>query len=176
MISTAEILACLDPRAPQLSNHIAAYSAILCAAMILVSAFLSSIRRDAKWTVCCVVVLAFHPAWTMSAYVGDCGFSKRFFSVAAAAVVLSILLLQAARPAARLRNFMLALTVLAWIAVGIQVTYWRLGVISARFSDNSAFQSFAMSSGGVKFVAVVLTAACGATFALSRITSRAHRL
>jgi hypothetical protein len=85
-------IACLSSHAPYISGLIGWYSAGVCGLLLGASILISCRRCEFKWTTLCTTVILFHPAWTMSEDMGDCRYSKRFFSVAIAIVVLSAFL------------------------------------------------------------------------------------
>jgi hypothetical protein len=56
----------------------------------------------ARWPVIVIVILfAIHPAWTISATKGDCGYTKANVATAFTCVAVGLIAIQAARPTIR---------------------------------------------------------------------------
>jgi uncharacterized membrane protein len=148
-------VACLSPAEIHLSNSIGYYSAVFALAVSGTSVFLSWRRGNWKPLLLWGPVLLLHPAWTMSAWGGDCGYAKRFFSVAVAAYFLAVLVCQVFKPNFSRRTFVLTISGISWIVWSS--AYLHLGS-SASPLFGGAVVALALSRNALFGVAVVLTA------------------
>ncbi|WP_435020481.1 hypothetical protein TA3x_001852 [Tundrisphaera sp. TA3] len=101
------ILACSGPNAPATIGRNIAYSqaqavAVGVLTLISIAIWIRSHRRI-RYTASCLLILSFHPAWTMSAIHGDCGHGMVAASVWASILGLAAIILQA-RYARRVRR------------------------------------------------------------------------
>jgi hypothetical protein len=108
-------IACLSSAELHLSNSIGNYSAVFTLTVSCISMFLAWRRRILGPVLLWAPVLLLHPAWTMSTSGGDCGYAKRFFSVAVSALVLAVLVCQVIKPNFSRRTFVVTLCVISWI-------------------------------------------------------------
>ena len=109
------IFACLSPETMYISTQIGYYSAAFCIAIAIALLFHNARHRDFSWMILYGPLLIVHPAWTIGVYSGDCGLSKRFFSVAVSAVFVGLLacLVFASQPSKR--RFLFWLSAISWI-------------------------------------------------------------
>jgi hypothetical protein len=108
-------IACLSPDAMQLSAYIGYEAAVFCFGVSFASVLVSWRQRSLRWLPLCGLLLLLHPAWTMSERSGDCGYVKRFFSVAVCFVFLTLLIRQTCWPDSKARRFFLFWTVVTWL-------------------------------------------------------------
>ncbi len=108
------LLACLSPQEIALSESFGQFSAILALGLTAVGVALAVRQRSFVWLPIYMVLLAFHPAWTVSALRGDCGDAKRFLSVAVSVVFIALLCIHAWYPRISKIRFVVALCTLAW--------------------------------------------------------------
>ena len=89
------LFACSGPNAPAViarSIEIGYIHALLMAGLLVASLLLSlMLGRHWLFPVVLIVLLTFHPAWTVSAVHGDCGYSKRSDSLLVTLVGISLL-------------------------------------------------------------------------------------
>lgn len=96
------------------SDNVAYWAAIVAIVLTLMIVALSLFRRNFSWAPVYGTLLLLHPAWTMELG-SDCGFAKRFLSVAVCLVLIAILVLEGFGFDVSKRRFVFVLGVLAWI-------------------------------------------------------------
>lgn len=167
------LFACLSAEEIGLSLTIGHYAAGFAFVVTLTLLILNWRRRDFRWLLLCAALLVVHPAWTMSVYMGDCGYARRFFSVAISVVFAAMLLCQLFRPQLRIRWFLLILSGICWIAYGASQLYWQivdytrlLGFLSSIFSS-VAIEAFLFASPILLNVAIVVSAVSALLYGLS---------
>src|SRR4051812_33745797 len=111
-------LACLSPEEIGTSMAIGHYAAAFAIVATLLFLIMNWRRGDFRWLPVYGSLLLLHPAWTMSVYLGDCGYAKRFMSVSVSVVFAAVLLCQIFRPRLRMRRFFLSLSAVCWFAFG----------------------------------------------------------
>src|ERR1700680_4888629 len=98
----------------RLSVYIGYYAAAFCAGVALTVLLLSSRQRSFASLPLYASLLLLHPAWTMDVFSGDCGYAKRFFSVAVSLVFVALLVLQFFWPQFSRWRFLVILCVISW--------------------------------------------------------------
>ena len=130
-------------------------------------------RGDFRWLPVYGVLLLLHPAWTMSVYMGDCGYAKRFMSVAVSVVFVALLLCQIFGPRLRIRWFFLILSAVCWIAFGVAQLYWQIVGYTpligffARVFSSAAIEAFLFASPILFKAAIVVSVVCALLYAFS---------
>lgn len=137
------------------------YSASFCGIVVATLLLLAWRRKVFEWAILGFVAIVVHPAWTMRADMGDCGVSKRFFSVAITLVLLTALAVQTFFPAMSMRRFLGGLTMIAWVSAILDWSNWHLPYLRDWLplvvSENDAFIAFTMSAGPLLLVSLLLT-------------------
>jgi hypothetical protein len=177
---TPRLFACLSPEEIGVSETIGSYAAVFAVLITLTLLILNWRRYNFRWLPLYGALLLVHPAWWMSVYMGDCGYAKRFLSVAISVVFAAVLLCQLFRPQLRIRWFLLILSGLCWIAYGVSQLYWQivdytwlLGVLSSIFSP-AAIEAFLFASSILFDVAVVGSFVTALLYGLSWSRSARH--
>jgi hypothetical protein len=110
------LFACLSPETTEASIHITHVTAAFAIGVAAGGIVLSFQQRNFRWIPFYVVLIATHPAWTIEARGGDCGYVARSFSILASALIASVLLCQALRPDISQRRFLVILCLISWAA------------------------------------------------------------
>jgi hypothetical protein len=123
---------------------------------------LSLRRRDFTWLLFYTLLLAFHPAWTISVSRGDCGDARRFLSGMACLVFVALLLVHALRPHFGCQRFLLALSAFAWLLYLPLVLSSALHIPLSMSDDffGPMIQAYTLSSHDIAHIAVALSGAC----------------
>lgn len=162
-------LACNGEGAAQamnVSEHFGYYAAAFCGAVAVLLLALDLRRRDFAWLPVYGPLLLVHPAWTMSVYIGDCGYGKRFFSVAICVVFFALLLCRVTRAQVSAVSFAILLCGIGWVAYCTsQLVRWRPDTIFrvsslSGVSESEAFQAFMLASSRLFSVALGLSLMC----------------
>jgi hypothetical protein len=167
-------LACLSPEEIQISVTVGYLAAAFGIAATTVGIGLSLYRRDFTWLPFYALLLAFHPAWTISVYRGDCGDARRFLSGVASLVFVALLLVQTFRPQLSRQRFLLAISALAWL---LYLPLFLSFALQTPFLPNDDFvghiiMAYTMSSHDIAHIAVALSAACVVFWFASRLHGR----
>lgn len=167
------LLACLSPEEIGTSMAIGHYAAAFAIVATLLLLILNWRRGDFRWLPIYGVLLLLHPAWTMSVYMGDCGYARRFMSVSVSVVFAAVLLSQIFRPCLRIRWFLLILSAVCWIAVGAAQLYWQIvdytspiGFLARVFSS-AVIEAFLFASPILFKAAIVVSVVCALFYAFS---------
>ena len=167
------ILACLSPQEIGISIAFGYYAAVFAIVATVVSVILDWRRGDFRWLPICGALLILHPAWTMSEYMGDCGYAKRFMSAAISVVFAAVLLCQIFRRQLRIRRFFLALSAVCWLAFAAAQLYWQIvdytsviGFLSHVFSS-AGIEAFLFASPVLFRAAIVVSVTCALLYAFS---------
>ncbi len=167
-------LACLSPEEMRLSVTIGYMAAAFGIAASLVGLAVSLRRRDFEWLPFYAVLLALHPAWTISILRGDCGDARRFLSGAASLVFLALLLVQTFRPQFSRRRFLLGVCAFAW---ALYLPLFLSFVLGAPFSLNDDFfghiiVAYTLSSRDIAHIAFGLSVGSVVFWLASRFYAR----
>lgn len=161
--------ACLssDPRVFELSSNFGYYAGAFCTSISLMLLYINWHRHSFAWFPLYACLMLVHPMWTLAANTSDCGYSRRFFSVAISCVFVAILSCQLVRPKLRVTQFFVYLTVATWIlyCISFAFLYPQLFPVHSfsfllDFPGATAVQTFEASSSRLGFVALVMTAIC----------------
>ena len=138
------LLGCLSPDEIQISTWFGYYAAAFAIAVTLALLFLSWRQQNFKWLATAGVLLLLHPAWTISAFTGDCGYAKRLFAGAVSIVFIALLLCQGFRPETRIRSLLLVFCVASWAAYLVS---WliRLPPLAANLPEHGILSATAQS-------------------------------
>jgi hypothetical protein len=175
------LLACLSPEEIGISMAIGHYAAAFAIVATFTLLILNRRRRDFRWLSVYGALLLVHPAWTMSVYMGDCGYAKRFMSIAISVVFAAVLLCQVFRPQLRIRWFLLILSGVCWIAYGTSQLYWQIvdytsliGLL-ARIFSSTVIEALLFASPTLFKAAIVVSIVCALLygFSWSRLPPRA---
>jgi len=167
-------LACLSPEEIQISVTVGYVAAAFGIAATIVGIGLSLYRRDFAWLSFYALLLAFHPAWTISVFRGDCGDARRFLSGMACLVFVTLLLVQIFRPQVSRQRFLLALCGFAWV---LYLPLFLSFALQIPFLPSDDFfghiiQAYSLSSREIVQIAVALSAACVVFWLASRLYAR----
>jgi glucose uptake protein GlcU len=114
----------------------------------------------------------------MNPYMGDCGYSLRFFSVAFSAVFVALLLCHALRPKLSVRRFLFVVCLICWLGWAFGEVWWfhgsfsRYGSIITRIEASTAFQTYALSARSLLLYALLLSVAVGILYLFERVRFR----
>ena len=167
-------VACLSPEEIETSVNVGSVAAGLGIVATIVGFGISLYRRDFTWLPFYALLLALHPAWTISVFHGDCGLARRFLSGVASVVFVALLLIQIYRPRVTRHRFLLALCGFAWV---LYLPLFLSFVLHAPFLPNDDFfghiiQAYTLSSHELAQIAVALSAACVVFWLASRLYAR----
>jgi hypothetical protein len=167
-------LACLSPEEMQISVVVGQVAAGFGIVATLVGLAVSLHRRDFTWLPFYVLLLAFHPAWTISILRGDCGDARRFLSGVASLVFLMLLLVQILRPVFSRQRFLVALCAFAW---ALYLPLFFSFALHTPFLPKDDFvghivQAYTMSSRDIAHIALALSAACVVFWFAGRLYAR----
>lgn len=167
------LLACLSPEEIGISMSIGHYAAAFAMVATVTLLILNWRRRDFRWLPVYGALLIVHPAWTMSVYMGDCGYAKRFMSIAVSVVFAAVLLCQIFRPQLRIRWFLLILSGVCWIGYGASQLYWQIvdytpliSFLAGVFSS-AVIEAFLFASPILFKAAIVVSIVCAFLYGLS---------
>ena len=170
---TSALLACLSPEEIGISMAVGQYAAAFAIVATVILLIVNWRRRDFRWLPVYGALLLIHPAWTMSVYLGDCGYAKRFMSVAVSLVFAVVLLCQIFRPQLRIRWFLLILSGICWIAYGASQLYWHIvdytsliGFL-ARIFSSTVIEAFLFASPILFKAAIVVSVVCALLYGFS---------
>jgi hypothetical protein len=171
-------VACLSPEEIAISVNVGSVAAGLGIVVTIVGFGVSLYRRDFTWLPFYALLLAFHPAWTISVFHGDCGFARRFLSGVASVVFVALFLVQIYRPQLSRRRFLLALCGFAWV---LYLPLFLSFALRIPFLPNDDFfghiiQAYTLSSHEIVQIAVALSAACVVFWLASRLYARRTRV
>jgi len=161
-VKIALLLACLSPEEMRLSVYIGYYAAAFCAGVALALLLLSSHQRSFASLPLYASLLLFHPAWTMDVFSGDCGYAKRFFSVAVSLVLVAMLMLQVFRPQFSRWRFLVILCAISWaswLVLSLSHALHVPLVIGEGFLGE-ALQAFVLSSAYILRLALAFSLVC----------------
>jgi hypothetical protein len=173
--ATITPLACLSGEAIELSLWIGRYAALFCAFITVALVAVSWKQRTWRWLPVYGTLLLVHPAWTMNPYWGDCGYSRRFFSVAFSAIFVALLFCHAFYPRVSVRRFLSIVCILCWIgwAFGeiwwFHGGFWRYGSPIQHLEASTAFQTYAMSVRPLLLYALLLSIVLGILYLIQRV-------
>lgn len=168
------VLACLSPEEIRTSIHIGYYAAAFAISLTCALLLLSWHQRNFAWLPLYASLLLLHPAWTIGANTGDCGYAKRFFSIAASIVLVALLVCQIVRPGMSRLRFLLVLSAVCWAAY---LPLFLSFVLHFPLRPGTGFagelvQSFVLSSNTLLSVAVTLTLIYLVLWLFNRIRTR----
>src|SRR3954470_12270178 len=153
-------IACLSGQEMLLSQNVGYYAAAFGIVIAVLVLFVSLRQKILESLPLCALLLIVHPAWTMSAFNGDCGLSKRFLAVAASSLLLILLVLQPFWPRFSRLRFVLVVCIacwLSWLLLRISLLLLRPLYGGEGFIGH-AVTGFAFSSKEMFSVALLLTA------------------
>ncbi len=171
------VLGCLSPYEVGLSIHISHVAAAFAIGATLGAIVLSWHQRRFDWLSFYGVLVILHPAWTMEAMGGDCGYAKRFFSVAASLLCAALILCQAFRPGFSRRKLLLIICAVSWV-LWLLLFVPRLlhfPIPSPEGFIGETVQAFVMASGHILRVSLVLSLICIVWWLVSRFSFDANR-
>ena len=114
----------------------------------------------------------------MNPYWGDCGYSRRFFSVGFSSVFVVLLLCHAFRPKLSVRRFLSAVCILCWLGWAFGEVwwfhggFWRYGSIIERIEASTAFQTYTLSARSLLLYALLLSFVVGVLYIFERVQFR----
>ena len=154
-----ELIACLSPGEMWISTQVGYYAATFCIGIAIALIFLSVQQRSWVWAPVYGFLLLLHPAWAMGVTSGDCGMSKRFFSVAVCLVMVAVLTCQTFWPRLSIRRFILVLCGICWIVyVPIFLSFvLHFPLFFANGLVGTVIQSVVFSSRNILGLALVLS-------------------
>jgi hypothetical protein len=168
------LLACLSPEEIRVSIAIGYVAAAFGIAATIAGIGVSLHRRDFTWLPFYALLLAFHPAWTISVFRGDCGDARRFLSGIACLVFIVLLLVQIFRPRLGRQRFLLAVSAFAWL---LYLPLFLSFALRTPFSLNDDFfghiiEAYTLSSHDIARIALALSIACVVFWFASRLYAR----
>jgi hypothetical protein len=98
-----------------ISTQIGYYSAAFCAGITIALILLGFRQGSSAWVLLYGPLIVLHPAWTMGVYSGDCGLTKRFFSVAVSLAFAMLLVGRAFLPRLSRIRILWFLCLMAWV-------------------------------------------------------------
>jgi hypothetical protein len=167
-------LACLSPEEMRLSFYIGYYAAAFCAGVTLALLLLSWRQRSFASLPLYASLLLLHPAWTMDVFSGDCGFAKRFFSVAVSVLLVALLVLQVFWPQFSRWRFLLIVCAISW-ALYLILFLSRVLQVPLPFGKGflgAAVEAFALSSAHILRVALAFSLVCLILWLFTRFHTR----
>jgi hypothetical protein len=164
-------LACLSPEEIRTSITVGYVAAAFGIGATIAGVALSVHRVDFSWLPFYAVALAFHPAWTISVYRGDCGDARRFLSGVACLVFVTLLLIQTFRPQLSPRRFLLGVCLFAWV---LYLPLFISFALHIPFSLRDGFlgrviQAYILSSHDIALIALALSAGCIVFWFITRL-------
>jgi len=173
-MNVALFLACLSPDEIRTSINVGHYAAAFGIGVTSALLLLSWRQRSFAWLPLYASLLLLHPAWTVGANTGDCGYAKRFFSAATSVVFVALLACQIFRPHMSRRRFLLVLSLVCWAAyLPLFLSFiLRLPLRPSTGFAEEVLQSFALSSNILLRVAITLSIIYLALWLSKRIASR----
>jgi hypothetical protein len=176
-VNVTPYLICLSPEWIEISEQVGYYAAAFAIGVTLALIFLSLRQRNFAWLPLYGSLLLLHPAWTMTAVTGDCGFGKRFLSVAASLTMVAILICQIFWPHLSRRRFILSLCLIAWIAFLLDFVKPALPIPDSWRSLDDGLPGqilvpFFAAGPGFSLVAIVLSLVSFVMWLFDRIASR----
>jgi hypothetical protein len=167
-------LGCLSPEEMRLSVYIGYYAAAFCAGVALALSLLSWRQRSFASLPLYASLLLLHPAWTMDVFSGDCGYAKRFFSVAVALLLVALLVLQIFWPQFSRLRFLFIVCAISWAAYLILFLSRVLNIMPG-FDEaflEKALEAFVLSSADILRVALASSLVCLILWLFTRFYTR----
>ena len=167
-------LACLSPEEIRVSVTVGYVAAAFGIAATIAGVGLSLWRRDFVWLPFYALLLAFHPAWTISVFRGDCGDARRFLSGIACLVFVALLFVQIFWPHLSRQRFLVAISAFAWLLYLPLFLSFALRTPSSSNDDffGHIIVAYTLSSHDSAHIAVALSAACVVFWFASRLYAR----
>ena len=164
-------VACLSPEAIHTSITVGYFAAVFGVGATIAGLGLSFHRGDLTWLPFYALLLALHPAWTISVYRGDCGDARRFLSGLASLVFVALLSVQIFRPQLGGQRFLFGISIFAWLLYLPLFFAFTLHVpfpVSDDFFGH-AIEAYTLSSGDIAHIALALSAGSIVFWFVSRL-------
>lgn len=168
------LLACLSPEEIQTSITIGYVTALFGVGVTIAGIGFSLHRRAFTWLPFYALLLAFHPAWTISVYRGDCGDARRFLSFVACLAFAALLFVQTFRPQLSRHRFLVVISALAWLLYLPRFLSLVLHIpllVNADFFGHIV-QAYTFSSYDIAQIALALSAVCVVIWVGGRLYAR----
>lgn len=155
-------LACLSPEEIRTSITIGYVAVAFGVGATIAGIAFSLQRRDFTWLPFYVLLLALHPAWTISVYRGDCGDARRFLSGTACLVFVALLVVHRFRPQLSRQRFLLGVSAFVWLLylpLFFSFTFHIPFSVSDDFFGH-VIEAYTLSSHDIAHIALALSVAC----------------